>query len=1458
LKNEKTTRHIRLNKRALILAVILVAIAIPAVLVGWSIQSRRLGFKAIALAQDFEKAGEPGKAIRTLSHYLELEPDDRKALALLARLQAETARDLNQILSAASVNQRLLSLDPNAPDSQDVRRRLVELYVRFGELFRATNHYNILPDQAMRESRAAVAETVANQLFGPGKTNIPKDYRLRAQAEEGLITPGNPKRGERHRSALEDAIADYTKALEGDPADALAAGRLAQIYFQRQHDRDRAQQVLDNLLKARETADVRWVRYQFFTTLKDRKQAALELDAAKKLAPESVTIRVKVAEEALRKGDVEAAKNEINALPKRSQETIQVQLIRGQIAFAERHPDEAITDWQQGLLMTGGSDAQLTWQLAYTFLQMGDLTRARPLIARYRELGGEGSEPLLALLEAELDLKSGWPGRAVYSMERIKNRIGEALKVPLLLTLGHAYEALWDIDKALEAYHLASEFNPEAQEPRTAAIQLRIRQQKLAEARIEIERGLQVIPDAATLLLTKAVLLLREQAQLPRERRSWDAFLETLELAAKQAPNSPSLALLQTDFLTLEGRIQEAIVRLKTAVDGHPKIDTIAIAYANSLARAGQVEEALRVLDQASSPDAAGDHATLRINRANLLLGLGRGRTARDALVHNIDRLPINERALIWRTLGQLEASQGNLDAARKAYLEYARLLPDDPQPRLDLLVLAMNSSDDALVHSIVEDLRRRSEERDQAQTERLGTKSGAPTASRDLVWRLCRAQELVWSTRATAKQPPGRDNPALEEADQLLKAILIDAPEMPIARILYGDLLERRDRPGDAEKAAAEYRHALERGADSALPRLVNLLTRLGKTKDLAELRKLTSTKPFDTILSLASLRQGDSQTAAQILSQTTSGETESLASQLWRVSMLSRIGKTEEAESVLKAMVAQHPDDLEARLRLVRAQSLRGDIQEVTASIERIRNDFKAENQNPDLLEARCRWAANDLPKADAAFKAALEGSQYDPTISRFASSYYEEQGRRDEAAACLRRAHKAHPNDRPTARALALLLAITATDERSWEGAHEVLGPEPKQGETVEDRMARAVVLSYAPNPARKEEAITHLEALIEDIPVKSPQAPLARSLLAGLLIKTGRAAQAAQFASISANSGVDPAAISLYAEALIQARKWDEAQVQIDRLLALGPQSPRAAQLQVQLIQSQAGPDQAVQMLEASVDNREKSPNFANFEREVLRTLDQIGAGAAEATERVARRIAQRTPASSWMLARLQARKQKFAEALESCRQAVEHYDGTFDNLLQVGEIAMQIALAKKTDPELSASAEAVLKDAQIREPSNIPLLICRAMVAHLKAKYDDEIRFYREILKQQPSNAVALNNIAWSLSEGTNQASEAMTFIDALLQQGGKSAQSLDTRGVILARLGRYDEAIRDLAESNRLAPSEVTVFHLAVACHLAGREDDFRKFRDNVRKAGLKPEQLDATELAAFETLIKP
>jgi Flp pilus assembly protein TadD len=107
-------------------------------------------------------------------------------------------------------------------------------------------------------------------------------------------------------------------------------------------------------------------------------------------------------------------------------------------------------------------------------------------------------------------------------------------------------------------------------------------------------------------------------------------------------------------------------------------------------------------------------------------------------------------------------------------------------------------------------------------------------------------------------------------------------------------------------------------------------------------------------------------------------------------------------------------------------------------------------------------------------------------------------------------------------------------------------------------------------------------------------------------------------------------------------------------------------------------------------------------------------------------------------------------------------------------------------------------------------------------------------------------------MAWTLSESQGRYDEALARINEVLQRVGKAPQFLDTRGVILIRLNRLDEAIQDLqtaADTGRDTPSLASIqFHLACALSKARRRDEARQALDTALKAGLKTDNLEAKE----------
>ena len=1419
----KTHTRRRLNLRAVLALAAVGLLSILGFYVLGGYQEDRVLRSGLTQARRFRGDKQPGLALRHVDQYLELRPDDPVALEMRAELLSELARTSGDLSAAIKAYERLLKQDPDGPGSRKAKRRLCELYILMSDGLKASQNAKLLPEETLRSLRYQAAEVIAGELVNDTKTEEVEKaplYRLLAMAQEGQAGAGNDR-------AKNEAIANYEKALDLDPGDVLSAERLARIFKDRRKDPARAEGVLDKLLAARpESVPVRLVRHRFLVEVGRDDRARAELESALKLAPEDPGVLLVSAEDALRHGDTKLARARIDAIPPAMQDDLRVLTIRGLIDFGDEHPNEAIDDWRRGLILVGGTSAELTWRLAYVLLHMGRGDEARPLVEQYRRLDQENS-PSLQLLLAMQDEQSGRFTQAIGRLERARDRLADRWQGTLNLILGRCYEGIKDEEKALDAYREAIRIDPKASSPRLAVA--RIMARRGGDVAIaELEKGLATIPGDPALAVALAELRLQQQLMLPPARRSWAAFDAALGRAAAVAPRNPAVALMRADRALIDRGKEGALRVLEEAARQDPRGVMITMALAEGLTRAGRPEQALQVLERASGPEGAGDQASFRVARARLLTALGRGREARALLVRDVDRLPQPDRVQVWMALGQLCASQGDQAEARKAYEQAAGLQPDDVRPRIALLEMNLAAGDEAASRSTIEKLHE------------IGGKD-------DHLWRLAEANYQLWKASVPGTSTTARDaalNAAGQRIDEVLKAV----PSLPEVHRLHGQVLEQR---GKIDEAIDAYRMARDRGSEAALSRLVDLLARQHRYDDLAHLRKSNATPRLDRLEAQAFLRLGDKDQASRLVNEVARDQPDS---QAWQAEMLDRLGRFEDAEAVLQKMVEEQPGALEPWLVLLRYQAAHKRSQAIPTTLRRIKAEVKTDR--PELLEARCRWAANDRAGAEKAFEEALGRSPEGREVQLSASQFYEGTGRMDRAEACLRQILARDPNDRPVSRRLAILLSARAVNAKAWEAAWATLGPEAPEIDQPEDRLARAMILSRAPDPARRDDAVKRLESLVADLSADLAVTAQAREFLAKLLLDTGHPDRASQIAAVSTESGSSPAAIALYAEALLRSKRFDAAAVQLDRLASIAPGDAREANIRARLVRERSQPTEAASALEKAYLERENTPGAEDLGREIFRQLLVMGPQAVEVAERLAHRIAARSPSASWMPAMLALRRGQYDQAITLCRTAAQAGDPGL--AIETGRIAFEAAVGSRIDPENVRGALEVLGLTIKLVPGSEELLTEKAMLLHLEGRFDDEVRIYREVLSRQPENPVILNNLAWSLSEGLNHPSEAMTYVEQYLKRPGRLAEVLDTRGRILIRLGRTDDAIKDLEEVVRVEPTGAHLFHLAYAYHKAGRDEDYRKTIERVRKSGLTIAGVDSTERAEFEALVGP
>ncbi|MHC5544354.1 hypothetical protein ACYOEI_39500, partial [Singulisphaera rosea] len=190
-------------------------------------------------------------------------------------------------------------------------------------------------------------------------------------------------------------------------------------------------------------------------------------------------------------------------------------------------------------------------------------------------------------------------------------------------------------------------------------------------------------------------------------------------------------------------------------------------------------------------------------------------------------------------------------------------------------------------------------------------------------------------------------------------------------------------------------------------------------------------------------------------------------------------------------------------------------------------------------------------------------------------------------------------------------------------------------------------------------------------------------------------------------------------------------------------------------------------------------------------------------------------------------------------------------------LDAGNAALTLAYQTKNDPRWLGIADRLLARAAKSMPESSDVLQQQARVRYLQGRYDDQISIYHAIIDQKPADVTFLNEMAWTLSENLDRPKEGLERADEMVGKVGRQPNLLDTRGVILIRLGKLDEAIADLEIAAKAIPTGPYLYHLARAYRLKGREDDFRKVRARAKDAGLRPEQLQPSELADWEQVME-
>lgn len=588
----------------------------------------------------------------------------------------------------------------------------------------------------------------------------------------------------------------------------------------------------------------------------------------------------------------------------------------------------------------------------------------------------------------------------------------------------------------------------------------------------------------------------------------------------------------------------------------------------------------------------------------------------------------------------------------------------------------------------------------------------------------------------------------------------------------------------------------------------------------------------------------------------------------------MLLGLDRAPEAEAVLKRLVEKSKTYLrgyDLLYALYRRQDRKADGEAL--AILRVTN-------NPSLIDARLALATHygivaDIPKVEATLADILKDEAKFPNAYEKVGAFQARMGQFDKSVATFQQGIAKSNNDAVKKTLRKGIIEVYTAQDKITEAqalADQMLKEDPKDPEAIS---IRAHLWLKGGKRENLDAAIADLQSVVSKLPENFV---LRYDLGSALLVRGDYEASKVQLQeALKLRPDFLPAR-TLLAQISIQKQEWAGALQYANDVLEKDPNNLAGRLIRSNALMAQGDVPTAKALLTETIklypNNKDAMHQlgFLAFKEKNYKQAEEYFKGVYNSTPPDIRGmmglietyLAQDNYPAAIKIVDGEIEKYPKNLAFQVARGTIAIRAGKYDEAIayfqkvakeqnNVHDLYMRLAEAQRLKGDIPAALESWKKASEIK-PDYIPALLNRATTLDGVLKRSAEARpIYDQVLRIQPDNGVALNNLAYLMAEDGNELDAALTLAQRAKQKFPNDPMIADTLGWIYIKKGLANNAISIFEDLTAKNP-KVAVFHYHLAMAQSQRGDKIAAKRalDNALKANPQKQELeDIKKLAA-------